>query len=1248
MTFIPQDNAERQRIASSLDETLFVEAGAGTGKTTSLVNRILELVGSGTTTLDRVAAITFTEAAAAELRDRIRTELEQAADNESLGDDRRERSRQGVEQLDNAAIQTLHSFAAALLQERPLEAGLPPSFDTMDAIESELDFDEAWTQWIDAALDDPALQPHFLMTLSLGLKIDGLRSIALKFHENYDLIAGDGNESLPPLWGKSLPLAKAGVRMGAKAPSPLMREGWDGGEAEDDDGPSRIIRNLLDSAPEMERLCQFSQLGGEDPLYTHTQARLASIRQLAALDANSPAAVRLLSRLLPLRQTRGSQSNWDADPSTGENACRTLKALLTELNTEVTDAITQARTAALMPLLDALRSFALDYADRRKGQGRAGFHDLLVWARNMLRDNLDARDHFRRRFSHLLIDEAQDTDFIQAEIAMFLAEHVPPNTPATRPRDWSEITPQEGKLLVVGDPKQSIYRFRRADVRQMRRLQANMDGETLHLVQNFRSQRPVVDWVNALFAKWMAQEDGEQAEYTPIKHRWTADSGHPAAPRVWSLGEEQAERLPAVRRREAAEIAMLLHQIVGEQWQILDRAATEAKDEIFSICADNQHVTPAEAGIQCRCGLACTELSAPVENTKSEERYKDTKYSDICILMPTRTALRTLELALDDADVPYRLEGASLFFDTQEVRDLLNCLRAIDDPSDEIATVAALRSPAFACTDVELLRFHQFHRTFNYLSLSQARNNTFVLSLSKDEYASTRSRSAPVEQRTVTETSLPPEGECRDGGEENPVAASLSALKDFHDSRMWTAPPALIDRFIRDRLLMESAISQPRTREQWRRYRFLVEQARAFAAAGGNGLRAFLEWVQHQAAEGARVTETPVPESDEEAVRIMTVHASKGLEFPVVILTGLNNSRRSRIDEVIFDGGEIEVGIGSRNSRFLTAGYEAKHQQEEVRENEEHVRLLYVATTRARDHLVLSMHRPDSRNAGLDSTQIAELLEDQDDLWEQVKLQPHYQLQAKAQDARQAAQSQQPLEHAAHTVEARDEWQDRRQEVLDAQGKPASVAATSLAGVTKDEADADNDMDDSQPSRRGRGGAPLGRAVHAVLQTINLETGDGIEDTARAQATAEGIPQLQSEVAELAWAAVNSDVVRRAVASGRYWREVHIAAPIGEGEDVGVLEGFIDLLFEEHGELVVVDYKTDAIDQNSTEYIANSRYSEQAGSYALITERVTRKRVKDVVFLFLRPEAEERMQNLEALKAAAESAAEQYLQRQPV
>lgn len=1143
--FTPQDNAARTTIERALDKTLFVEAGAGTGKTTSLVNRILELVGSGATTLDKVAAITFTEAAAAELRERIRTELEKASADTTMSDERRRLCKQGVEHLDNASIQTLHSFAAALLQERPLEAGLPPSFETMDAIESELAFDEAWTRWIDAVLDDAALQPHFLMALSLGLKIEALRDIAASFHENHDLLADAAFDAAPTA----------------------------------EDAAAAPLRILTDAADELERLCRYSRLGDDDVLYAHTRDKLTSIRQLAETDAESPAAYRMLSRILPIKQRSGRQGDWDIDADSGENACKRLKDTLLELDGEVTDALERARSAVLMPLLGALKDFALGYADERKAQGRAGFHDLLVWARDMLRENLDARDHFRRKYSHLLIDEAQDTDFIQAEIAMFLAEHAPPHTPDdARPKDWADIAPQEGKLFVVGDPKQSIYRFRRADVRQMRRLQERMGGDTLQLAQNFRSQRPVVDWVNALFGEWMAGQGGEQAAYTPIMHRWTAATNHSIAPRVWALGDEIDGNIAEARRQEAANIAALLHQIVGEKWQILD--------------ADK-----------------------PVDD-EGNERYKDAAYSDICILMPTRTALRTLELAMDDAGVPYRLEGASLFFDTQEVRDLLNCLRAIDDPSDEVAIVAALRSPAYACTDVELLRFHRARRTFNYLHRPSSVGNR----------RSGDSRDSGDNERMADDSDI------------GKVADALSDLCEYHGKRMWASTAALIDGFIRDRLLMEAAMAQPRAREQWRRYRFLVEQARAFTAAGGNSLRAFLEWVRRQADEGARVTETPVPESDEEAVRIMTVHASKGLEFPVVVLTGLNSAGSSRVDSVIFDGGDVEVGIGSKNSasRFWTAGYERKSEQAKTLDDHEHVRLLYVATTRARDHLVLSMHRPESRNSNMDCTQIAAMLEERGELWERVELLSKYQLRS-MMGTQHAAQSQQPFERAAHTLEARDEWQRNRQTVLATQGKPASVAATRLSGVDKDEADADAET--AHASRRGRGGAALGRAVHAVLQTIDLETAEGIEATARAQAAAEGIPQLQADIAELALAAVNSDIVRRAVASGRYWREALIATPIGGG----ALEGFIDLLFEEDGELVVVDYKTDAIDADAAEYIADSRYRMQAGSYALIAERATRMHVKDVVFLFLRPKSEHSMADLDALKAEAERAAVERL-----
>ena len=518
--FTPQDQPVRQRIRDSLNETLFVEAGAGTGKTTSLVDRVTRLVSSGRTTLDRVAVITFTEAAAAELRDRIRERLELAVSDPSQPADARLLHQQALADLDRSAIQTLHSFAGSILRERPLEAGLPPAFDTLDSIASDLAFDDAWTRWIDGALDSPDLASDLSWAFSLGLSLRHLREVALSFHQNYDLVEAASFAVVP-------------------RPQPAVAPG------------------LVAQSARLERLCQYSKLGAADTLYNHVQGLLRTVNRFEELEADSTAAYRLLQRTLPIRQTRGRQSDWETDPETSTNACTYLKSLLNDLQDAAVEELAQVRQSALLPVLSALREFALNYAQDRKRRGEAGFHDLLVWARDLLRDNIEVRDHFRQRFSHLLIDEAQDTDPIQAEIATFLAEDAPAGVPAKeRPTSWEKVTPQPGKLFVVGDPKQSIYRFRRADVRQMSRLQQLMGGDTVRLVQNFRSQRPVLDWVNHLFDAWMA-EGTEQAQYVPVAPRWEAATDHPEGPRVWRLGQPVEGNAAGMRLEEARHIAGL-------------------------------------------------------------------------------------------------------------------------------------------------------------------------------------------------------------------------------------------------------------------------------------------------------------------------------------------------------------------------------------------------------------------------------------------------------------------------------------------------------------------------------------------------------------------------------------------------------------------------------------------------------------------------------------------------------------------
>ncbi len=1132
VNFTPVDAEARRVIAEELDVTLFVEASAGTGKTTSLVQRVVNLVSTGRTTLNRVAAITFTEAAAAELRDRVRASLERASVDPGRDEDERIRCRQGIIDLDQADICTLHSFAGSILRERPLEAGLPPAFDTSDEIVAGIRFNERWDAWLNLHLDgETDLAPHLALALTFGLSPSHMKEIAQGFHANYGDLSGSPFDPAP----YRTPNAAA---------------------------------ELSDAIAEMQRLCAFSKIGAGDTLYDHVQSKLGGLRRLSETPAGSPASYRLLLDVLPIRQSGGRQADWQTDPETGSNACASLKALLSDLDQDANAEIQEMRNACLIPIIESLRSFAIDYAEQRRAEGRAEFHDLLIWARDLLGDNLEVRDYFRRKYSHLLIDEAQDTDPIQAEIAVLLAEAVSDdNRVGQRTSNWTEALPETGKLFVVGDPKQSIYRFRRADVQQMMMLRQRLEdagGRTIKLTQNFRSQEPVVQWVNALFEQWLssdqdssAAEDDAQAEYDSMSAVWQGDSAGERHPAVWTLANEAvAESVGAIRQREADDIGTLLRQIVSEQWDILDQEASE---------------------------------------TGGEESYRPARYSDICILMPTRTGLPDLERGLEEHDIPYRLESASLVFETQEIRDLLNCLKSIDNPADQVSTVAALRSQAFACSDVDLALHRESGGGFDYL----------------DEH------------------SLAVEG---------PVAEGMRILREFHAARIWESTQSLVDRFIRDRRLMEAATGHPRMREQWRRYRFMVEQATRFTSAGGGPLAKFLEWVDDQIQGRARVSDNPVPESDEDAVRVMTIHGSKGLEFPVVVLTGINSTPSRSPDRVLFDRrqGRVEVGVGSQNNRIATSGYKELLQRDNRLSEAEQVRLMYVATTRARDHLVLSLRRPQRGGKSLADV-IAGYIDENSELWKPVELK---RVRAGSPfDIEPQGNVPRPDTEIDHSVQAFDQWKADRAALLAELSRPSFVAATALS------AHGDDDKPEptaTEPWRRGRAGTSVGRAVHAVLQSIDLASGDGIEYRARAQAVAEGVPDREAEIIRLARVAVDSAVVRRAVNSRRLWREVPVASPVGNGS----LHGFIDLLFEEDDSLVVVDYKTDSVpDAGLSDTM--ERYRLQGGAYAAAISTITGKRVKEMVFLFLQPNREVQLPHLTVAMKDALAAAESHFAPRP-
>jgi ATP-dependent helicase/nuclease subunit A len=328
--------------------------------------------------------------------------------------------------------------------------------------------------------------------------------------------------------------------------------------------------------------------------------------------------------------------------------------------------------------------------------------------------------------------------------------------------------------------------------------------------------------------------------------------------------------------------------------------------------------------------------------------------------------------------------------------------------------------------------------------------------------------------------------------------------------------------------------------------------------------------------------------------------------------------------------GSFEVRVGRAAHRYQTTGWEERSDREDALNAAERLRLLYVAATRARDHLLVSLHH--KRTDRLETHAALLCAHDADGRAEVLDL----------DGAVPTVLPSVPLPDGGDAVEApgeRDAWIAARADLLARAGLPATVAATTLAKEPTD-LGADPALEKDEPAderpawRRGRAGTAVGRAVHAVLQTVDLATGDGLDATARAQALAEGIPQREAEIRALAQSVLQSSTVRSAVTGGRYWREVPVAAIV----DGVTVEGFVDLLIETLEGLVVVDYKTDHTPTDDDLDAAMDRYRAQGAAYALALERALGMPVARCVFVFARRRraVEREVDDLPAALAAVE------------
>jgi ATP-dependent helicase/nuclease subunit A len=594
----PPDQANRDRIATDLETNLLVEAGAGSGKTTAMVGRMAELIRTGRAEVDEIAAVTFTRKAAAELRERFQEHLEKKyreALNQGDGEER-ERYSRALASLDRCFIGTIHSFCARLLRERPLEAGVAPNFEEVSGPDEVRLRTESWTRFLDrlAGRDSRLLK----RLAAVGLRPAQLRGAFEELSNNPDVrfpaepVPRPGPAEIAPVREALEALLADSLRL---LPDQEPESGWD--------DLQRKVRRLdfTRRFPGWRRTVDFF-----DALNLAVTGS-SKVTQYKWGDKEVRAAAKALGE------------RWEAFTAEGGAARNLLNRWLAH----------RYRIA-----LRFARAAAGHYAAERRRLGRLNFHDLLLRAAALLREHPDARRDLGRRFRWLLVDEFQDTDPVQAEVLFLLASD-------DEDARWTHVTPRPGALFVVGDPKQSIYRFRRADITVYNQVKARFAefGAVLTLTANFRSRTPIETLVNRVFdGPFPAQATEHQAAFAPL----------------------------AVKPGRAEQ--------EGVFWYRIEPA-------------------------QGKGGYTGARVSGPDGEALASwirERIDrgERRPGDFMILTWTKSELSTYARALEARNIPVQVSGAGIGVE-EELAELVLLLRALADPGDPVLTLAVLHGLFF-------------------------------------------------------------------------------------------------------------------------------------------------------------------------------------------------------------------------------------------------------------------------------------------------------------------------------------------------------------------------------------------------------------------------------------------------------------------------------------------------------------------------------------------------------------------------
>jgi ATP-dependent helicase/nuclease subunit A len=843
--------------------SVVLSSGAGCGKTHVLTRRYLSHLEEDGAEVGQVVAITFTDRAARQMRDRIRkavlANLECAATDAEVA-----RWEEHLRGLETAQISTIHALGANLLRQHAIEAGLDPRFDVLqDYLTVNLQR-EALTECLQALLTADSPPGRDLRELVL---LYGWRPTV----EVVQRLLSEEDAQMRHEWARRPPTEVAAAwRSYARAE--LL---------------PRYVAYLTAASPKVARclwLLRTTPCVG--PKMKANVARLLTETPRLAEASDLGAAVEELREAAKVGTERAK-----AWPS--EEVYETIKDALEDFRTGLADrmnlftaepeglgAAAETGQRFVRVADDAVRA----YRQLKRRSAVVDFQDLLVRTRDLLRDRPEVRERLQRRIRFLLIDELQDTDPVQMELVEYLT--------------GAGLT--QGKLFAVGDHSQSIYRFRRADVRLFQGLKRRMAHEgRLGLTQNFRSQPAILDFTNALVGA--AKKVSGTVSGTP------SPETVPDTFFAVNALEDYEPLRPHHRQLNPGPCVEFLWSPRG------DALAAEAR------CLEADWIARRIAA------MVGNREALVVERSGREESLRPARLGDIVLLFRAMTNVELYEAALRNYGLDYYLVGGRAFFAQQEIYDLLNLLRALENPQDAVSLVGTLRSP-FCCLSDEALFVLSRHRNGTWAGLHDADT----------------CRRLPADQRPRAERARRFLDRWHGLKDRLPIARLLGEV--FADSGYDASTQF---EFLGDRKLANL----------WK----LLDMARDFDRSGLFGLAEFIERLGDLVRTQPREEQAATQPENADVVRLMTIHQAKGLEFPVVFVPDLAASGGGAHHPVAV--WHPRLGCVPRPpaedpppfSDFAWKVWEASEAVDDWRED---LRTLYVACTRAQDYLVLSAALP--------------------------------------------------------------------------------------------------------------------------------------------------------------------------------------------------------------------------------------------------------------------------------------------------